>query len=510
MPALDWNAFAALPESPETNFELLCRGIVRRHYDQYGVFRARANQAGVEFHLRLDQQCLLGAPGRWWAWQCKWYNLPGGRALGTTRRKKIEDGVRKTEKYLPGITDWVLWTRHTLTTGDQQWFDGLSTGMKLHLWTGDEVDNHLSGDAALLRATYFGELILRPELLARQHAQSVARIKSRWLKEVHEVLEAEVSLQRMLGDTGSWSGLRTHVAQLRHDAEVISVAAPVTGDLGKVVEGVKGSCLEAADALDELHASIEQGDLDGLRLQLARSLPAPTPELRTGLRRLRAGRHHATLAVTNSLDSLRTALELAAAVADAYGEKLVAVVADAGCGKTQLAAQLTAEAEERPAGVLLHGRDLAVGNTLDDLAHRIVVAGTPVPSMEALIAAVDAAGQCSRCRLPIVIDALNEAEDPRDWKPLLASLEQTLDGYPHVLFVCTARPAFVDESIPDDTTTLDLPGFKGHEASVFRAYFTHYKIEAADMVLPWGLLSHPLTRTLAGRRKSVSKQCQAH
>lgn len=510
MPALDWNAFAALPGSPETNFELLCRGIVRRHYDRYSIFRARANQPGVEFHLRLDKPCSLGTPGRWWGWQCKWYDLPSGRALGTTRRKKIEDGIRKTEKHLPGITDWVLWTRHPLAAGDQRWFDGLSTRIKLHLWTGDEVDNHLSGDAALLRATYFGELILRPELLARQHAQSVARIKGRWLKEVHEVLEAEVSLRRMLGDTGSWSELRTHASQLRHDAELISVSHPVTGDLGKVVEGVKGSCLEAADALDELHASIEQGDLDGLRLQLARSLPGPTRELRAGLRRLRTGGHHAALTVTNGLDSLRAALELATAVADAHGEKLVAVVADAGYGKTQLAAQLTAEVEERPAGVLLHGRDLAVGNTLDDLARRIVVAGMPVPSMEALVAAVDAAGQRSRCRLPIVIDALNEAEAPRDWKTLLASLEQTLDRYPHVLLVCTARPAFVDESIPDDTTTLDMPGFKGHEASVFRAYFTHYKIDAADVVLPWGLLSHPLTLRLfcevtnPGRKQRVS------
>ncbi|MGA7979016.1 MAG: hypothetical protein WCA32_02165, partial [Chromatiaceae bacterium] len=493
MPGLDWNAFAALPGSADGNFELLCRGIVRRHYGQYGVFRARANQPGIEFHLRLDRICSLGDAERWWGWQCKWYDIPSGKALGKTRRDKIEDGIRKTERYLPGITDWVLWTRDTLTAGDQQWFHELPTKMKLHLWTGDEIDNHLCGDALLFRATYFGELILRPEQLARQHAQSVAPIQSRWLTEVHEVLEAEVSLNRMLGDADRWIGLRMHAAQLRHDANVISRADTVDGALGQAVDEASESCLEAGDALDELHACIEQGDLDALRLQLTQPLPRSTSGLGKVLRQLRARRQQAALAVANGLDSLRTAGELADAVADAYGEKLVAVVADAGCGKTQLAAELTAEKPRRSAGVLLHGRDLAAGSTLDDLARRIVVAGAPIPSMEALLAAVDAAGQRARCRLPIVIDALNEAEDPRHWKALLASLRQALNLYPYVLVVCTTRPAFVGEALPDDTTINEILGFEGHEASAFRAYFSYYNIDPTDALLPWELLSHPLT-----------------
>ena len=42
------------------------------------------------------------------------------------------------------------------------------------------------------------------------------------------------------------------------------------------------------------------------------------------------------------------------------------------------------------------------------------------------MAAVDAAAQRQNTKLPIVIDGLNEAEDPRDWKDLLSSLAVTL------------------------------------------------------------------------------------
>src|SRR5437868_4907683 len=125
--------FAGLPGAAETNFEMLCRALMRRHYGRFGDFNALANQPGVEFHLRLHTACPLGEAGRWYGWQCRWYSLASGRAIGATRRRKIEEAIATTEAELPGLTDWVLWTRHPLTKGDQDWFHGLPTQMRLHL-----------------------------------------------------------------------------------------------------------------------------------------------------------------------------------------------------------------------------------------------------------------------------------------------------------------------------------------------------------------------------------------
>src|SRR5260370_31827535 len=84
-------------------------------------------RSGVEFHLKLHAACSLGEPPRWYGWQCRWFDLPGGRALGNARRRKIEKAIRTSEKYLPDLTDWVLWTRRSLTKGDQKWFEKLKT-----------------------------------------------------------------------------------------------------------------------------------------------------------------------------------------------------------------------------------------------------------------------------------------------------------------------------------------------------------------------------------------------
>ncbi|GAB4363359.1 MAG: hypothetical protein Kow00114_19330 [Kiloniellaceae bacterium] len=496
MPALNWDTFVSLPGSAEKNFELLCRGLVRHNYGSYGVLRALANQPGVEFHLKLDRHCdALGDPGRWWGWQCKWYDLPPSGKLGSTRRSKIKEGIRKTEVHVPGITDWVLWTRRPLTREDQTWFAGLPSKMTLHLWAADEIDNLQVGQASVFRGTYFGDLILTPDLLRERHEQSVAPIRARWQPEVHQVVDAERDLRRMLGESDSWNSLRVLAAELRSAVTAAESAPQVPAPLAPIVSrGVETARL-FADALERVADAIRDGDIDLLRDELS-SKPCTLPaEMATAPRRLRSGNHQAGLYVTNAIAGCRETLGLFSAVDDAFSSRIVALAAPAGCGKTHLAAQLTAATGGRPDGILLHGRNLHATHTLDDLARQVTIAGQPVQTMELLFAAVDAAGQRARHRLPVVIDGLNEAEDPRAWKPQLAALETVLAKYPYVLLVCTIRPEFQDEALPAATRRVEIADYGVDVEDAIRLHFRHWKIDATDALLP-GFLRHPLTLRL--------------
>ena len=140
VPQLNWDKFADLSGAADANFEQLCRGAIRLNYGRYGQFVARANQPGIEFHLRLHTNCALGEAGRWFGWQCRWWDLPGGTAIGNNRRDKIEEAIRKTEKDVPGLTDWVLVTRRPLTAGDQKWFYKIASTMRLELATSEDVE----------------------------------------------------------------------------------------------------------------------------------------------------------------------------------------------------------------------------------------------------------------------------------------------------------------------------------------------------------------------------------
>lgn len=496
MPGLNWDVFGGLPGSAETNFELLCRGIVRHNYGSYGVLRALANQPGVEFHLKLDRRSdALGDPGRWWGWQCKWYDLSASGALGSTRQKKIEEGIRKTEAHVPGITDWVLWTRQTLTNADQKWFNALSSKVTLHLWTADEVDNLLVGQASVFRSTYFGNLVLTPDFLRERHEQSVAPVRARWQPEVHHVVDAERGLRQMLGESDSWGELRALAADMRSQVHATESAPAVPPPLAPSVSRVVETATLFADALESVADAVRDGDNDLLRDELSSQSRVLDAEVTTAPRRLRSGNHQAGLYVTNAVAGCSETLDLFSEVEEAFSSRVVALVAPAGCGKTHLAAQLTAATDSRPDGVLLHGRNLHATHTLDDFARRVTIAGQPIQTMELLLAAVDAAGQRARHRLPVVIDGLNESEDPRVWKAQLASLETVLAKYPYVLLVCTIRPEFQDEALPDGTRRVEITDYGVDAIDAIRLYFRHWKIDATDASLP-GFLRHPLTLRL--------------
>lgn len=89
MPSLDWTAFDSLPGSKSHNFENLCRGLMRLHYGRDGHFQARSNQPGVEFHIKLTNNCSLGIPGQWFGWQCKLHTRKQNGDLTSASKEKI-------------------------------------------------------------------------------------------------------------------------------------------------------------------------------------------------------------------------------------------------------------------------------------------------------------------------------------------------------------------------------------------------------------------------------------
>ncbi|MEI7728347.1 MAG: hypothetical protein WCO56_02200 [Verrucomicrobiota bacterium] len=512
---VNWTEFEKLPGSQQHNFEILCRSLILVHYARYGRFAALANQPGVEFHLELRSACTLGEANQWFGWQCRWYDLPVGNQLGAARRQQISEALVKTKKSLPGLTDWVLWTRHTLTKSDQEWFYGQTTDFRLHLWNSADVEHHLSGDGELLKHTYLGELVLTSQILEQSHTASVAQIGRRWLPEAHQAVEAERLLRQMLGEADSWDQLAAISAATRKAAALIAnepraLTEPLATSTTAFIEAVRYVSTELAS----IYESLRSGNLQVLRQQLEAAPKCVSRELDVTPRRLRGARLACGLEATNALADMKLGVRLLGELNEQLSTPLISIVADAGGGKTQLAAQLTAPMTCRPAGLLFHGRELHSGRTLDDLARAITIHGKPAPSMVALLTALNAAGERACCRLPIVIDGLNEAEAPKDWKPQLAAVETYLKQLPHVLLVVTVRtgarrpmdrelrahrsetPArldFAHQALPDHIPQVESQGFAGDTLAAIDKYFSLFRINRGDAELPFELLSHPLT-----------------
>ena len=498
MPGLNWTVFEGLTGAADHNFEMLCRAIVRRHFASKGTFRALNNQAGVEFDLHLAEDCLgLGKAGEWFGWQCKWFDIQSGVNLRKSQREQIEHSIKKTEEHFPEITHWILWTRHTLTAGDQEWFSGLSTTMKLLAWSAAEIDELLSGGAALLRETYFGEFILTPDNLKNLHNQAVAPVQQRWQPEVHQTMQVEDDVRGFLVEPAAWTQISDAAQRLKSELDEVTscqaaLAAPLAADAQRFV--ICGQ--EFWKVTEQIVQWICEGDIEKLRVYLPDVTHPFADELRHVPRRLRAARTIGGMYATNALSTVRELLNSFGALERYLSTSMVAALGDAGMGKTELAVALTLPNDHRSAGILLHGKHLRAGESLDDLARRIRVSGQPVESMERLVAALDAAASRSGCRLPLFIDALNEAEDPRNWKDSLSSLQVLLRDYPHVVVVVSLRPAFHDDALPDGVKTLELKGFGDVTWEAVHRYFKHYKIDPGETRFFTRMVGHPLTLRL--------------
>lgn len=513
---VNWNIFENLPGSQDYNFELLSRSLIWLAYSRFGNFRALLNQPGVEFDLKLDYDCKLGEKGRHFGWQCRWYSIDSGVNIGKTRRDKIKDALNKSIVTIPGLTDWVLWTRHTLTKADQQWFATLSSNIRLHLWTNVELETLLDTDGEQLKQAYFGELVLSPEQLSAIHKNSVEPIKKRWFPEVHQELDAERSVLRMLGRPLAWNQINELVSRIEE------AFGQMQYRIQTVPESLKDLCDEFMDCMEayvlHLKSSFEllgTGNFLNLRQGLNSKIDTKLGNVSALPRKLRGARLQIGLIATNVLADLNEADQLLSEIREFLNTRLIGIVADAGGGKTQLSAKLTATLEDRPAGMLVLGRFLKHNMTLDDLARTVIINGKPIQSMEALICALDAAAERSRCILPLVIDGLNEAEDPREWKYHLSSLTTILGRYPNVLVVCTLRSGsnrrknreedyiyskdrakphpFVEQCLPEGTVTFEIPDFGDDIGNAMNKYFSYFKIEVPQNLSYVRFLRHPLT-----------------
>lgn len=173
---------------------------------------------------------------------------------------------------------------------------------------------------------------------------------------------------------------------------------------------------------------------------------------------------------------------------------LIAVLAEAGRGKTHFAAQVAGGFGDRDAtGLLLHAKEFSASFTEHSLADH---AGLRGRSLDDLLEAVNAAGLRANRRIPIVIDALNEAVEPKRWKDVLARVSVALPRLTNVVVIVTLRPTYAEWTIAEDTEDVWLYGFVENLDVAVDRYFDHYKIEADRTIETLAQFEHPLFLTM--------------
>jgi len=331
----DWQAFERLDGAREDNFEALWRALVLSNYGGKGRFLEYKNHPGVEFLLRLtDEIPELGTSECIVGWQCKYYGtVRVGKALTKAQKRDISESLAKSKEQSPAPGKWILCIPGKLTKKDVDWLHSLSTTVTEVLeWTDLDIDRHLnmSGRGNYLREAYFGKLQLSQHDLEEAFALTFAPLKHRWIPEVHVRSSEEDEIRRHLLEPVAWSPLvkmRDELSDLRRYFSGKSDAAELF--TLRIVN-------DFLNHLNQLLDSLNSGSLRniGTITGWMSSVKTDVSKLVVLLRKNRDARNLPLSNIVHVFDLVSDQVER---IGKESTVPVVAVMADAGWGKTHLA-----------------------------------------------------------------------------------------------------------------------------------------------------------------------------
>jgi len=146
------------------------------------------------------------------------------------------------------------------------------------------------------------------------------------------------------------------------------------------------------------------------------------------------------------------------------------LLGEAGQGKTHLLVDAARRAvtEGCPA-LVVFGHELSGRDPLSEIARRRGLGELPERDF---LQAMDAAGEAAGCRFLLVVDALNDSDDARQWKSELLALQGKLVRYRRIALVVSCRSTFKDMVVPDsfDGPRTTHSGFSGQEVEGIESY----------------------------------------
>lgn len=206
----------------------------------------------------------------------------------------------------------------------------------------------------------------------------------------------------------------------------------------------------------------------------------------------RSSLRHYLHELENALEGFENLLQSGATEAACHGALLL--TGDAGQGKTHLFCDAAQRAvnDGRPAIVLLGGQ-LSGRHVWSEIADRL---GLSQVGSEVLIGAMQAAAEASNAPFMLLIDALNEVENPRAWQNELPSLLAEVAQNPWISIGVSVRSTYGSVVLPadgfSDIAKVEHQGFTGHELEATERFFSTFGLEQPRIPLLIPEFTNPL------------------
>ena len=245
------------------------------------------------------------------------------------------------------------------------------------------------------------------------------------------------------------------------------------------------------DRLLELSATLQKAVNETYPPSPPRRKPRPSDrQARNNERRYSLQHYLGTL--HRAIDSFEAFLRSGACVAAECGALML--TGEAGQGKTHLFCDAAKRATDagRPGIVLLAGR-MSGRRVWREIADQL---GLGEAGREAVIGAMKAAAQASNAPFLLLIDALNEAEDPKAWREELPALLAEVVQSPWIVLGVSIRSTFRSIVLPSGglsgVAEVEHRGFERRELEATERFFDAFGLDQPRIPLLTPEFTNPL------------------
>ncbi|MEJ7595021.1 MAG: ATP-binding protein, partial [Planctomycetaceae bacterium] len=173
----------------------------------------------------------------------------------------------------------------------------------------------------------------------------------------------------------------------------------------------------------------------------------------------------------------------------------VLVTGEAGAGKSHLLCDFAKGfVKTQGPAILMLGQHYRGGNPLVELLDLLDL---NTHSYEAVLGAIDAAGEAAGVNSILLIDAINEGSHRNEWSERIVGLLEDVRRFPHVGVVISCRSRFDDLLIPKSIKSNELlrifhVGFRGYEHKAAAIYLSGQGIAKPTTPITAPEFSNPL------------------
>ena len=381
--------------------------------------------------------------------------------------------------------------------------------VRIELWSGGDLLERLVNSPARRGISWFfwDDEVFSPEWCAKRQAIAISAAGERYSPELHVELPVAFALDGLALTGQFWEryrACRNRVLSASRETDISSYTGlGVTRKLQTLVRHLKEwqlnvpSNVELPDLIDwNVLLKLTNACLDSAYGAMPYDIPSRKKRAESqrsihndnSQKQLQAGLYR----LIHPLEEFESFVKCSATKAACYGVLLL--TGEAGQGKTHLFCDASKRAFEigQPSVVLFGGR-MSGRDVWSEVAKQL---GLEHVGSEYLTGAMQAAAEASNAPFLLLIDAMNEAADPRAWQEELPALLAEVDQNPWISVGVSVRSSYRRIVLPNsgltDVAEIEHTGFREREIEATERFFRTFGLEQPRIPLLEREFTNPL------------------